>query len=85
RFERFQYALNRLNQPIDLTGQDKFQLDRTKAPWPKTRAELDKLWDEKVKYDWLTLKLSDKTDSEIKETLTKRYKAALRRQTQSQS
>ncbi len=85
RFERFQYALNRLDKPIDLTGQDKFELDRTKAPWPQTQAELDKLWDEKVKYDWLTLKLSEKTDSEIKETLTKRYKAALRRQTQSQS
>ncbi|MBJ2116238.1 MULTISPECIES: carboxy terminal-processing peptidase [Proteus] len=85
RFERFQYALNRLDKPMDLTGQDKFELDRTKAPWPQTQAELDKLWDEKVKYDWLTLKLSDKTDSEIKETLTKRYKAALRRQTQSQS
>ncbi|MBG2802211.1 carboxy terminal-processing peptidase [Proteus sp. DFP240708] len=85
RFERFQYALNRLDKPIDLTGQDKFELDRTKAPWPQTQAELDKLWDEKVKYDWLTLKLSEKTDSEVKETLTKRYKAALRRQTQSQS
>lgn len=85
RFERFQYALNRLDKPIDLTGQDKFELDRTKAPWPTTQAELDKLWDEKVKYDWLMLKLADKTDSEIKETLTKRYKAALRRQTQSQS
>ncbi|MCT8247932.1 carboxy terminal-processing peptidase [Proteus faecis] len=85
RFERFQYALNRLDKPIDLTGQDRFELDRTKAPWPQTQAELDKLWDEKVKYDWLTLKLSDKTDSEVKETLTKRYKAALRRQTQSQS
>lgn len=85
RFERFQYALNRLDKPIDLTTQDKFELDRTKAPWPQTQAELDKLWDEKVKYDWLTLKLSDKTDSEIKETLTKRYKAAMRRQTQSQS
>ncbi|EST59057.1 carboxy-terminal protease [Proteus hauseri ZMd44] len=85
RFERFQYALNRLDKPMDLTGQDKFELDRTKAPRPQTQAELDKLWDEKVKYDWLTLKLSDKTDSEIKETLTKRYKAALRRQTQSQS
>lgn len=85
RFERFQYALNRLDKPMDLTGQDKFALDRTKAPWPQTQAELDKLWDEKVKYDWLMLKLSEKTDSEIKETLTKRYKAALRRQTQSQS
>lgn len=85
RFERFQYALNRLDKPMDLTGQDKFELDRTKAPWPETQAELDKLWDEKVKYDWLTLKLSEKTDSEVKETLTKRYKAALRRQTQSQS
>lgn len=85
RFERFQYALNRLDKPMDLTGQDKFELDRTKAPWSQTQAELDKLWDEKVKYDWLTLKLSEKTDSEVKETLTKRYKAALRRQTQSQS
>lgn len=85
RFQRFQYALNRLDKPMDLTGQDKFELDRTKAPWPQTQAELDKLWDEKVKYDWLTLKLSEKTDSEVKETLTKRYKAALRRQTQSQS
>ncbi|HEJ9485083.1 TPA: carboxy terminal-processing peptidase [Proteus mirabilis] len=85
RFERFQYALNRLDKPMDLTGQDKFELDRIKAPWPQTQAELDKLWDEKVKYDWLTLKLSEKTDSEVKETLTKRYKAALRRQTQSQS
>ncbi|MCM2365889.1 carboxy terminal-processing peptidase [Proteus terrae] len=85
RFERFQYALNRLDKPMDLTGQDKFELDRTKAPWPQTQAELDKLWDEKVKYDWLTLKLSEKTDSDVKETLTKRYKAALRRQTQSQS
>ncbi|WP_100158078.1 carboxy terminal-processing peptidase [Proteus columbae] len=85
RFERFQYALNRLDKPMDLTSQDKFELDRTKAPWPQTQAELDKLWDEKVKYDWLTLKLSEKTDSEVKETLTKRYKAALRRQTQSQS
>ncbi|WP_311749103.1 carboxy terminal-processing peptidase [Proteus terrae] len=85
RFERFQYALNRLDKPMDLTGQDKFELDRTKAPWPQTQAELDKLWDEKVKYDWLTLKLSEKTDSEVKETLTKRYKVALRRQTQSQS
>ncbi|XMR32576.1 hypothetical protein ACLK1W_09775 [Escherichia coli] len=31
------------------------------------------------------MKLSGKSDSEIKETLTKRYKAAMRRQTQSQS
>ncbi|QAV24405.1 carboxy terminal-processing peptidase [Proteus hauseri] len=85
RFERFQYALNRLDKPIDLVGQDKFELDRTKAPWPQTQDELDKLWDAKVKYDWLTLKLSGKSDSEIKETLTKRYKAAMRRQTQSQS
>ncbi|MEQ4923635.1 carboxy terminal-processing peptidase [Proteus hauseri] len=85
RFERFQYALNRLDRPIDLAGQDKFELDRTKAPWPQTQEELDKLWDAKVKYDWLTLKLSDKNDNEIKETLTKRYKAAMRRQTQSQS
>lgn len=85
RFERFQYALNRLKQPMNFDGDDVIDVDRSKAPWPQTEAELDKLWDAKVKYDWLTLKLSGKDDNEIKETLTKRYTYALKRLTQTKS
>ena len=43
RFERYQYALKVLERPMDFTGNDNFNLDRSKAPWPKDEAELNKL------------------------------------------
>ncbi|HEM7131116.1 carboxy terminal-processing peptidase [Providencia rettgeri] len=85
RFERFKYALARLEQPIDLNATDSIEVDRSKSPWPKDKQELDRLWDQKVRYDWLNLKLSGKDDKEIKEKLMKRYNFALRRLTQAQS
>ncbi|WP_437890324.1 carboxy terminal-processing peptidase [Phytobacter sp. V91] len=85
RFERYQYALKVLERPMDFTGNDTFNLDRSKAPWPKDQAELDALWDSKVKYDQLSLKLTDKTDQEVRDTLTRRYKFAIRRLAQTNS
>ncbi len=85
RFERYQYALKVLERPMDFTGNDTYELDRSKAPWPKTEADLDQLWNSKVKYDELSLKLTGKTDKEIRETLAKRYKFAIRRLAQTNS
>ncbi|KHN56468.1 carboxy terminal-processing peptidase [Pectobacterium fontis] len=85
RFERFQYALSLLDKPVDLTSNETFELDRSKAPWPQNTGELNRLWDAKVKYDWLSLKLTGKDDKDIKETLTKRYQFAIRRLAQSNS
>ncbi|PVZ88027.1 carboxy terminal-processing peptidase [Serratia sp. S1B] len=85
RFERFQYALSLLDKPMNFTGNDTIDLDRSKAAWAKDKAELDRLWDAKVKYDQLSLKLAGKTDQEIRETLTKRYQLAIKRLTQSNS
>ncbi|MBJ3813724.1 carboxy terminal-processing peptidase [Shimwellia pseudoproteus] len=85
RFERYQYALKVLERPMTFTGNDTFNLDRSKAPWPTSDAELNQLWDSKVKYDELSLKLTGKTDAEIRETLTKRYKFAIRRLAQTNS
>jgi carboxyl-terminal processing protease len=85
RYERFQYALSRLNMPLDFASNDVIEVDRSKAPWPKTIEELNRLWDAKVKFDWLNLKLSGKNDKEIKPTLTKRYNFALKRLAQTQS
>ncbi|WP_063656708.1 carboxy terminal-processing peptidase [Candidatus Arsenophonus triatominarum] len=85
RYERFQYALSRLNMPLDFANNDVIEVDRSKAPWPKTIEELNRLWDAKVKFDWLNLKLSGKNDSEIKPILTKRYNFALKRLAQTQS
>lgn len=85
RFERYEYALKVLEKPMDFTGNDTIDLDRSKASWPTSVAELDKLWDAKVKYDELSLKLAGKTDQEIRETLRKRYQFAIRRLAQSNS
>ena len=85
RFERYQYALRVLDRPMDFSGSDTFNLDRSKSPWPKSEAELDALWDAKVKYDQLSLKLTGKNDKEIRETLSRRYKFAIRRLAQTNS
>lgn len=85
RFERYQYALSLLDKPMVFTTNDSIDLDRAKAPWPTSEAELNKLWDAKVKFEQLNLKLSGKTDREIKDTLNKRYHSVLKRIVQSNS
>ncbi|POW56533.1 carboxy terminal-processing peptidase [Candidatus Pantoea alvi] len=85
RFERYQYALEVLKRPMNFTGNDTIDIDRAKAPWPKDQAELNALWDAKVKYDQLSLKLTGKDEKEIRDVLTKRYNFAIRRLAQSNS
>ncbi|MGJ0623142.1 carboxy terminal-processing peptidase [Xenorhabdus bovienii] len=85
RFERYQYVLSRLEQPVNLDGNDTFETERTKALWSTSVEELNKLWDAKIKSDWINLKLSGKDDKEIKEILTKRYRTHLKRLNQSKS
>lgn len=85
RFERYTYALQTLEHPVNFNGQDTFNLDRSKAPWPENAAALNTLWDAKVKYDRLSLKLAGKSDKEIHDTLTRRYKSAIRRLAQTKS
>ncbi|MGP4123101.1 MAG: carboxy terminal-processing peptidase [Sodalis sp. (in: enterobacteria)] len=85
RFERYQYALAQLAKPMNFNGSGAIEINRSKVPWPKATAELDALWDAKVKYDALNLKLTGKAEKEIREILTKRYQLAIRRLTQSNS
>lgn len=85
RFERFEYAISLLDKPMDFTKDDKYYFDRKDAEWAKDTAELDELWRQRVKYDALSLSMTGKEWPEIKEKLTKRYKYALKRITQSQS
>ncbi|UIL54077.1 carboxy terminal-processing peptidase [Pantoea agglomerans] len=85
RFERYQYALTVLARPMNFSGNDTIDIDRAKAPWPKDQSELNALWDAKVKYDQLSLKLAGKDEKEIRDVLTKRYNFAIRRLAQSNS
>ncbi|WP_133543280.1 carboxy terminal-processing peptidase [Mesocricetibacter intestinalis] len=82
RYERYAYALSLLNKAPDLSDDDQIEIDRKKAPWPKTTEDANKLWEQRVKNDIIDLKLKDKKWPEIKKTLTKRYNLAIRRLTQ---
>ncbi|NBI12916.1 carboxy terminal-processing peptidase [[Haemophilus] felis] len=85
RYERYQYALSLLDKEPDLTQNDQIEIDREKAEWPKTFAELDRLWTERVKNDVINLKLKGKKWPEIKKKLVNRYNTAIRRLTQTKS
>ncbi len=71
--ERIAYARELLKTKFDFTVDETFQVDREKAPWPKTEDEARDLWRKRVKNDWLRLKLAGKDDKGIRETLDKRY------------
>lgn len=88
RFQRYEYALSLLEEdkPMDFSVEgDKYYYDREDAEWAESREELDALWQTRVKYDALNLKLAGKEWPEITETLGKRYNSALNRLTKSKS
>ena len=85
RYQRYEYALSLLDKEPDLKDDDQIEIDREKAPWPKTIADADRLWQQRVKNDIINLKLQDKKWPEIKKKLTKRYNLAIRRLTQTKA
>ena len=76
---RIEYALSLLDRPFDFNKSESYQFDREDADWPKSDSEVQEIWRKRVKYDYLTLKLADKTDDEIREQLRKRYEGITRR------
>ncbi|WP_093319462.1 carboxy terminal-processing peptidase [Thorsellia anophelis] len=85
RYERFQFALEVLKNPLNFEGDDEINLSRTDEKWATSSTELDVYWRAKVKYDALSLKLAGKTDDEIIEALNKRYQSAIKRLAQTNS
>ncbi len=86
RAERFNYALTLLDKPFNYEVEnDKYFYDREKSVWAATTSELDEVWRQRVKYDALNLKMADKTWEETQDILTKRYKRAIKRLSQTNS
>ena len=71
--ERIAYAREVLKGKLDFSVDERFQLDREKAAWPKTEDEIRDLWRKRVKNDWLRLKLAGKEEKAIRDMLDKRY------------
>ena len=77
--QRIQYALQRIAQPFEFSADEYYQIDREKAPWAKSGAELDDIWRKKIKHEALNLKLAGKDNAGIAKTLTERYRSINKR------
>lgn len=84
--ERLSFLLTELKNKADDYSFDKderLDLDREKAPWATTSAELDELWRKRLKNSMLNLKMAGKEKDAILELLSKRYQNQLNRVHQS--
>ncbi|MCA6064410.1 carboxy terminal-processing peptidase [Thalassolituus marinus] len=84
--ERLSFLLTELKNKADDYSFDKderLDLDREKAPWATTSAELDVLWRKRLKNSMLNLKMAGKEKDAILELLSKRYQNQLNRVHQS--
>ncbi|PLY14325.1 MAG: tail-specific protease [Sedimenticola sp.] len=77
--ERVDYALKMLQTELDFTIDEEYGFDREDAPWAKNQKELDDLWRKRVKNDILSLRLRNKAEEKINDTLSKRYEGLRRR------
>jgi carboxyl-terminal processing protease len=77
--ERVTFARAQLQEPMDFTVDENYLYDRSEVEWAKSQAELDEFWRQRVKNDFLRLRLAGKEDEAIKETLDDRYKNLDRR------
>ncbi|MDO5506542.1 MAG: carboxy terminal-processing peptidase [Pseudoxanthomonas suwonensis] len=81
-----QRAEARLNHARGLLAQDIFQFDgderwyydRKDAAWASDATELDALWRQSVRNDWLRLQLAGRKPEEIRTTLDRRYQRNIR-------
>jgi carboxyl-terminal processing protease len=83
--ERSAHAISLLAKKPDFTVNERFELDRDQAAWASSVQELDELWRQRVKNDWLNLKLAGKKEAEIRDTLERRYRSLERNTNQFKS
>ncbi len=77
--ERIAQAKNLLQAGFDFTVDESYQFDRSEEPWAEDNAALNEIWRQRVKNDWLRLKLADQDEEDIAETLGDRYQNLQRR------
>lgn len=80
--ERAKFAKQLLARDFDFTVDESYTYDREDAEWPASQKAVDELWRKRVKNDVLSLRLAERTNDELTETLEGRYERMERRVTQ---
>ena len=77
--QRIEFVLNRLRSPFDYSLQETYLLDPDSTKWSESENELNDFWRKRIKNDILNLRLANKKDNEIIDTLDQRYTHIARR------
>lgn len=84
--ERMDYVMKHLvGKEFDFTKDEEYETNRDNAPWPANVDELNAIWTQIIKNQALSLKLTGKTQPEIKEALEKRYERFMKSMSQTNS
>lgn len=79
RLEKMIKNMPALVSGLDFGKDETVEIDRSKSPWPQTEAEIDQLWNQRLKAAVLSLRLTKKPQEKIVQLLTKRYQNQLDR------
>jgi carboxyl-terminal processing protease len=77
--ERVAYALQILDREFDFTASESYEFDRSKSAWAKDDVELNEIWRQRVKNDFLSLRIAGKNDQETRDRLRQRYEGLAHR------
>lgn len=77
--ERSEFAAKRIEQPFNFDIDESYNLDREKAAWAINEKALDRLWEKRLKNDYINQILSDEKPDKVISTLKKRYLALNKR------
>jgi carboxyl-terminal processing protease len=75
---RINWIFEELKKEVDLSTNDTYRLDRTKAEWPADAAASDDLWRKRIKFELVGEMLNKKAPDEAKTTVRKRYERMLK-------
>ena len=75
---RINWVFDELKKDIDLTANENYLADRSKAEWPATAAGADQLWHQRIKFELIAELMNKKTVDEAKAIVRKRYERTLK-------
>ena len=76
--DRVAWIMEQLNHDIDLTANESYRFDRSKAEWPADAAAADDLWRKRLKFELVGELLNKKTLEEAKNVVRKRFERMIK-------
>lgn len=77
--ERVLYVNELLNSPFNFDVDETYWIASDDVAWAKDSAALDEVWRKRIKNDFLSLRMTGKSDEDVRDRLQKRYEGLARR------